>query len=750
MRLIPKGCCWLSLILLLGACQSPATGGGAAPARPALSNDKVALAAPPAGNEATARPPVAKKIPSTRHYHGKTLQDDYRWLRDDSYPEVDDPAILAYLEAENRWFEQQMAPLQPAVDILFEEMKGRIEEDQEAVPWDDGAYTYRWRYVEGSQYRLWERRPRTGGEFTTILDESVEARGHEYFRLTTFAVSPDGRRLAWSADLNGSERSRLYVDDLDTARRYDDGLDAINGDIVWGADNTTLYYTPVEADGWYTARVKTHLVGAAPATDSEIFYTPDRTLFLTISRSQSRQYLFITQGNHQTSEQYILPLDEPGAVPQLVAPRRDGHYYDMDHGHGQFYIRTNDQHVNFRIATAPEQTPGPSHWHTLLPPSDDVYYQKFALLDNFIAVEEMSEGLKRIRIRENSGREYHVEFPEAVYSAALGDNPQLASDYLRIDYQSMVTPRSVYDYRPADGTLTLRKRQRIPSGYDRDAFVTERLWATARDGARVPVSLVYRRGTPRDGSAPLFLYGYGAYGSGEEPGFSAVRLSLLDRGVIFAIAHVRGGDEMGYQWYLDGKLEKRSNTFNDFVDVAQFLVAQKYTHTGRIAIHGGSAGGELVGAAVLQAPQLWAVAILNVPFVDVLNTMLDDSLPLTPPEWQEWGNPIVDAEAFDVIRSYSPYDNIAARDYPPMLVTGGLNDPRVTYWEPAKWTAKMRALKTDDNALLLKINMGAGHGGRSGRYRQLYEYAEAYAFALHCLGVKVTESSPAAPRAGAH
>jgi oligopeptidase B len=313
----------------------------------------------------------------------------------------------------------------------------------------------------------------------------------------------------------------------------------------------------------------------------------------------------------------------------------------------------------------------------------------------------------------------------------------LASDFLRIDYQSMVTPSSVFDYRPADGSLTLRKRQRIPSGYEPGEFVTERLWAPARDGVLVPVSLVYRRDTPRDGSAPLFLYGYGAYSIGLAPDFSATRLSLLTRGVIYAIAHVRGGDEMGYPWYLDGKLEKRTNSFNDFVDAARFLVASNCTHAGRIAINGASAGGELVGAAVLQAPQLWAAAILDVPFVDVLNTMLDDSLPLTPPEWPEWGNPIVDPQAFDLIRSYSPYDNIAAMDYPPMLVTGGLNDPRVTYWEPVRWTAKMRALKTDDNPLLMKINMGAGHGGLSGRYSRLYETAEAYAFALYHLGVPV-------------
>ncbi len=715
MHLILNGLAGLLLAVVLGACQSPTAG---------LESD-------------SAQPPVAKRIPTSREYHGKALHDDFLWLRDASYPEVDDPDILAYLEAENSWFEQQMAPLQPAVDTLYEEMKGRIEEGQESVPWQDGDYIYRWRYREGSQYRLWERKPETGGEFTAILDESAEAEGQEYFSLTALAVSPDGRRLAWAADMDGSERSKIYVDELGTGRRHDDGLDAISGDIVWAADSSTFFYSPLEDQAWYSLRVKAHTVGSSPVGDREVFYQPDHSKFLSISRSQSRQYLFIALGDHRTSEIRILPLDRPGGDPQVVAPRREGHYYDMDHRDGLFYIRTNDDHVNFRIATAPEQSPGPEHWETLLPSSDKVYYQKFALLQDLLAVEEMSEGLKRIRVLENNGRQYHVSFPEKVYYASLGNNPQLASDVLRINYQSMVTPDSVYDYRPADGSLTLRKRQRLPSGYERSLYVTERVWALARDGALVPVSLVYHRDTPRDGTAPLFLYGYGAYGIGLEPGFSANRLSLLDRGVIYAIAHVRGGDEMGYQWYLGGKLEKRTNSFNDFVDVARFLVTSDYTRAGRIAINGGSAGGELIGAAVLRAPQLWAAAILDVPFVDVLNTMLDDSLPLTPPEWPEWGNPLLDAQAFDLIRSYSPYDNIAPADYPPMLVTGGLNDPRVTYWEPARWTAKMRALKTDDNQLLLKINMGAGHGGRSGRYSQLYEIAEAYAFALYHLGVPV-------------
>jgi len=432
MRFRLNGFVGVLLITLLGACQAPAVDHGGHTVKPPM-----------------AKPPLAKQVPTSREYHGRILQDDYFWLRDPSYPEVDDPDILAYLEAENSWFEQQMAPLQPAVDTLFEEMKGRLEEDLEAVPWEDGDYIYRWRYLEGSEYRLWERRPKAGGEFVAILDESLEAGGHDYFQITALEVSPDGRRLAWAADFNGSERSTIYVDDLDTGRRYDDGLAATRDSLVWGADNSTLFYAPLEEEGWYSLRVKAHTVGSPPAGDREVFYEPDRSLELSVSRSQSRQYLFIALGNHQSSEIHIVPLERPNSEPLLVAPRRDGHYYELDHRDGLFYIRTNDDHVNFRIATAPEQSPGPAHWTTLLPSSDAVYYQNFVLLENFIAVEEMSEGQKRIRILENSGRQYHVRFPEKLYSASLGNNPQLASDVLRINYQSMVTPTSVYDSSPA-------------------------------------------------------------------------------------------------------------------------------------------------------------------------------------------------------------------------------------------------------------------------------------------------------------
>ena len=700
------------LLLLLTACQST----------PATTTPAAA--------------PQAEPRPSTRSYHGKVLQDDYLWLKDSSYPVVDDADILAYLEQENRWFEQQMAPRQALVDTLFTEMKGRVEDDVTEVPWRAGDYYYRWRFAPGSEYRLWERRPVAGGDYVVILDEAAEAQGLEFFTRGTFSVSPDGRYLAWGADINGSERYRLVLDDLETGQRFDDGIDNSSaGDIAWAADSRTVYYGELEPDGWYTQRVKSHRIGTPAEEDRQVFYNPDRGFFLTLTESASREYAVLELDNRTTSEVHYFPTNAAVASPQLFTARRDGLRYSVDHGNGLFYVLTNDQHINYRIATTGESATDEAHWQTLLPPSDEVYYKQFAIFENFLAVQEVSEGLNRIRIREHSGAEHHVAFPETVYTASLERNADIHADTVRIGYESMITPYTVYDYAPAGRQLQLRRQQQIPSGYDKAAYTTTRIWAPARDGARVPVSLVYRKDVALDGSAPLVIEGYGAYGYGLEPYFSTARLSLLDRGVVYVIAHVRGGDELGRQWYLDGKLEQRTNTFNDFVDSSRYLVAQGYGREGDIAIIGGSAGGELIGAAVVQAPELYRAAILQVPFVDVLNTMLDDSLPLTPPEWEEWGNPITSPAAFDLLRSYSPYDNIAARDYPAMLVTGGLNDPRVTYWEPAKWTAKMRALKTDDNELILNINMGAGHQGRSGRYAALHEKAEEYAFILTQLDV---------------
>ena len=450
---------------------------------------------------------------------------------------------------------------------------------------------------------------------------------------------------------------------------------------------------------------------------------------MSIGRSQSRAFALITTGDHATNEVYLLPIDEFAAAPALVSPRSTDRQYNVDEREGTLYIRVNDTHPNFRVVTAPVSKPG--DWTELIAGDDRHYIQSITTFENLLVVEERVDGLSQIRQRDYaSGAERYIAFPEASFVAGLSHNPEYCVDRMRIGYESMVTPNTVYDYHIAEDRLETLKVREIPSGYDASKYATERLMAPSRDGTLIPVSVVYRRDFVKDGSGPLHIQGYGAYGYAFPPGFSANRLSLLDRGFACAIAHIRGGDDLGYRWYLDGKLEKRTNTFNDFVDVTRFLINQGFAARGRVTAAGGSAGGELMGAIVNQAPELYGAVAAHVPFVDVLNTMLDGTLPLTPGEWSEWGNPIEDKAAFDLIRSYSPYDNVTAQAYPPMLVTAGLSDPRVTYWEPAKWVAKLRATRTDMNMMLLKTNMGAGHGGKSGRYVSLEEAAEEYAFLI--------------------
>ena len=436
-----------------------------------------------------------------------------------------------------------------------------------------------------------------------------------------------------------------------------------------------------------------------------------------------------------TSELYVFPASEDGGDLTLVAKRRDGHQYDLDHAGGHFYIRTNDDHVNFRVVRALENSPAEENWSEVIGGKDSDYIRGLTAFKDFLTIQQRVDGVDQIRIRNYDGDEHFVKFPESVYAADLGDTPEFDTTTVRINYESMITPDTVFDYKVETFELITRKVQEIPSGYDKAQYQTIRLMAPARDGVKVPVTLLYKKGLELNGKNPLHLYAYGAYGFGMPPVFIPNALSLVDRGFVYAIAHVRGGDEMGFQWYLDGKLEKRPNSFNDFIDVAKFLVAEKYTIEGNISIEGRSAGGEMMGAVINQAPELWRAALVGVPFVDVLNTMLNDALPLTPPEWPEWGNPITDKAAFELIRSYSPYDNIEAKNYPAQYVSGGLNDPRVTYWEPAKWTAKMRKLKTDDNPFVMKINMGAGHSGKTGRFTHLKERAEEYAFLLAQFGL---------------
>ncbi len=686
-------------------------------------------------------PPVAAARPHATTHHGITVEDPYHWLKDDSYPQVDDPEVLDYLEAENAYFKAAMAPHTELVETLFQEFKARQQPDESSVPVREGAWYYQWRFEEGGQYRIWSRWPaddaaaRDGPteHAETILDEPELAREHDYFRLGALAVSNNGRLLAYSADTDGSERFRLLVKDLATGELLDDSIADSIGQPAWVADDSGFLYTRVD-ENWRPYQVRRHRLGEPATQDRVVYEERDPGFFVGLSTSASKQYLIIRSADHVTAEVHLLRADAPDAQPVMVSPRRQNHDYEVDHQGDRFVIRSNDRHRNHRLATAGEDDLAEGSWQSLLEGTDDLYILGFAAFADFIAVAERIDGLDQVRLLRRDGSSSHIEFPESAYSAGIGNNPEFHTDRLRLDYTSMVTPNTVYDYHIGSGALEVRKVQRIPSGYHASRYVTQRLMAPARDGVRVPVSLVRHRDTPVDGSAPLHLYGYGAYGYAIPPSFSTTRLSLLDRGFIAAIAHIRGGDDLGYHWYEAGKLKQRTNTFNDFVDVARHLIEAGYTRAGRIAISGGSAGGELMGAAVNQAPELWGAVVAQVPFVDVLNTMLDTSLPLTPLEWPEWGNPIEDPEAFALIRSYSPYDQLQRGAYPPMLVTGGLNDPRVTYWEPAKYVARLRTLKTDDNPLLLKTNMGAGHGGKSGRFDSLREVAEQYAFILAALG----------------
>ena len=707
-------------------------------------------------------PPIAGQRPHSFTHHGITIEDPWHWLRDPGYPTVEDADVLAYLTAENKYFEDWMSPHQELTDTVFEEIKARQQPDLSSVPWKRDNWYYQWSYREGSQYRVWQRWPVDGEnareapseDAQTILDEPELAKDVEYFRLGSLSVSNSGSLLAYSTDTNGSERFKMVVKNLETGEMLKEGetgqgidtdleIEETTGNVVWSADDASFLYTLVD-ENWRPWQVRRHALGQPVEQDSIVYEESDPGFFVGIALTTSREYILIGAGDHVTSEVRLIPASNSAAAPLLVSPRRTGHEYSVDHQGDRFVIRTNDTHKNARIATSPADDPTERAWEPLVDASDSHYIRDCKAFREFIAVEERIDGLDQVRLIDRAGESVYISFPEPAYAAGMDMNPEFQTDTLRLEYTSMVTPSTVFDYHlDTNGTgqwretngLEVRKVQEIPSGYDASEYVTERAVATARDGAQVPMSIVRRRDTPVDGSAPLYLYGYGAYGFAIPPSFSTSRLSLLDRGFIFAIAHIRGGDDLGYHWYEAGKLDRRTNTFNDFVDVARYLVEQGYVAEGRIAIAGGSAGGQLMGAVVNQAPELWGAVAAHVPFVDVLNTILDGTLPLTPIEWPEWGNPLEDSDVFEYIRSYSPYDQLMPRDYPPMLVTAGLNDPRVTYWEPAKYVAKLRAIKTDNNPLLLKTNMGAGHGGRSGRYDRLYEVAEEYAFILASMGL---------------
>jgi len=673
-------------------------------------------------------PPSAEQRPFSYERHGVMIEDPWHWIRDPKYPEVTDPDVLAYLNAENAYFEIWQKRHQPLIDELFEELKGRIKEDDSSVPIRDGDFLYWWAFKPGAQYRTWYRTPANGGDDQIIFDEPVEAEGKDYFRLGALEPSPDGKLLATLVDDNGSERFHLRIRDLATGKDIETVTEVGIGQPVWTSDSAGIVFTEVN-EQWRSYRARYHRLGRA-ADEAVTLYEETEELGFSVGagKSHDKSLIFISTGDNATSEVRFVSAADPSQPLTLISPRKPTREYHVDAAHGKLWILTNDDHVNFRLAEADPVSP--EEWRTVIAGSERVYLTGVTAYRDHLAIGSRVDGLDQLLLRTYSGAETRIPFKEASYSAFFIGNPEFAPESYRVGYSSMVTPMTTYDYHPETEQLEVRKVQEIPSGYDASQYATERLMIAARDGVKVPVSIVYRKGFQKDGEGRLFLYGYGAYGMAVPPVFNSNRISLLNRGWACAIAHIRGGDDLGHQWFLDGKLGKRTNTFNDFVDVAKGLIMERFTKAGNIAINGRSAGGELVGAVVNTNPNLWGAVVGDVPFVDVVNTMLDDTLPLTPGEWPEWGNPISDKQVFDYMRTYSPYDNVKAQPYPPMLITGGLTDPRVTYWEPAKWAAKLRATKTDNNLLLLKINMGAGHGGKSGRWEGLKEVAETYAFIL--------------------
>ncbi len=682
-----------------------------------------------------ATPPVAKQVPLSLERHGVRWTDCYAWLRDPGYPKVEDPEILAYLEAENAYFDAVMAPQRQMIDALHAELKGRIKDDDSSVPVPDGAYLYHWAFNPGAQYRTWYRAPRTGGPASVILDEPALAAEKSYFNLGGLAVSPDGQRLAYATDDDGSERYVIQIKDLTTGTAVGETIANTSGGVVWTADSNGFLYVELN-ENLRPYRVRLHRLGKQPADDPIVYEEADPAFFVGLGLTQSRRFAVLSSGSHVTREIRLIETASPEAEPRLVAPRRDEHRYSIEHAGDRLWIRTNDRHENFRLVSAPVDAPDERHWREEIAGNDDDYLIDVTCFADFMVVTERRHGLATLRVRRYDGAEHAIDFGEEVFTAGLGDNREFETDRLRLGFSSLTTPATVYDYDLAKRRLATLKVQEIPSGYDASLYVGERLWAKADDGTSVPISVVRRKDYPKDGSGRLFLYGYGSYGMGMPPSFSSARLSLVDRGFAFAIAHVRGGDELGHRWYREGKLEKKENTFSDFIACAEKLIDSGYAKAGQIAIRGGSAGGMLMGAVTNMRPELWRCVVAEVPFVDVLNTMQDDSLPLTPIEWPEWGNPLTSEDDFRRIRGYCPYENVTAKAYPAMLVTAGISDPRVTYWEPAKYVAKLRATKTDDNVLLLKTNMDAGHFGASGRFDSLKEHAEVLAFVFKCFDVE--------------
>ncbi|MGD8727159.1 MAG: S9 family peptidase [Gemmatimonadales bacterium] len=677
-------------------------------------------------------PPVAEKRPVELEMHGDVRVDDYYWLN-----QREDPEVLAYLEAENAWTESQMAHTEDLQERLFEEIKGRIKQDDESVPYFRDGYWYYTRYEEGKDYPLYcRKRESLDAPEEIMLDGNEMAEGHGFFSIGGWAVSEGNDILAFAIDTVGRRIYSLRFKNLETGELYPDVLDAGNGNLAWANDNKTLFYTKRDLQTLRSHLIYRHELGTDPASDALVFDETDEEFSSYVFRTKSKRYMMIGSRHTLSSEYRYLDADTPTGDFTVFLPREDEHEYDVDHYGDHFYIQTNWRAKNFRLMRTPITQTAKRFWEDVIPHRDDVLFEGFEIFTNHLVVRERRDGLVQLQVRRwDMSSEHYLDFGEPAYAARISINPEFDTQLLRYTYSSMTTPNSTYDYDMETRGKTLLKQTEVLGDFDSSDYVTERLHAMAADGVRVPISLVYRADERRSGPQPLLLYAYGSYGSSMDASFASDRLSLLDRGFVYAIAHVRGGSEMGRSWYEDGKLFNKMNTFTDFNACAEHLIQEGWTSPDMLYAEGGSAGGLLIGAILNLRPDLYHGAVTRVPFVDVVTTMLDETIPLTTFEYDEWGNPN-EKEYYDYMLSYSPYDNVEAKDYPHLLVTTGLHDSQVQYWEPAKWVAKLRAMKTDSNRLLLKTNMEAGHGGASARDQRYRETAFKYAFYLDLAGVE--------------
>lgn len=674
-------------------------------------------------------PPVAEVHPHVLELHGDRRVDNYFWMRD-----LDNPQVLAYLNAENAYTEAIMQPTQELQADLYAEMLGRIQETDLSVPVRKDDYYYYSRTESGQAYAIHCRKYGSlDAPEEVLLDENQLASGEDFFSLGIFEVSPNHDILAYAIDTNGAERYTLYFLDLKTGKLFPETIEDVYYSFAWANDNRTVFYTKID-DANRPFQLYSHVVNTPTDTDKLIYHEPDDSYFLSVGKTRSDAYIVMELGSQITSEVYVLDANQPQGKFQLIQPRIHGIEYDIDHHGDYFYIVTNEEAINFKLMKTPTNATSKENWQTVIPHREDIMLSGISLFANHLVIYERINGLPTARIHNLTNHtEQAITFPEPAYGFFEGANPEFNTNILRFTYTSLITPPSVFDYNMDTNQRTLKKATEVLGGYDPHQYISQRLMATAQDGTKIPISIVYKKSVTPNGQNPLFLTGYGSYGYPYPVTFSSNLLSLLDRGIVYAIAHVRGGGEMGRKWYEDGKFLRKKNTFTDFISCAEYLIQENWTQADKLAISGGSAGGLLMGAVINMRPDLFKVVVAAVPFVDVVTTILDTSLPLSAIEWEEWGNPN-DPAYYEYIKSYSPYDNVTAQAYPHLLITAGLNDPRVKYWEPAKWTAKLRTLKTDDNILLLKTNMDAGHSGASGRYESLKELAFEYAFMLSFLG----------------